>query len=115
MARWDEMTPEEREAYVNQDYCTMKHISVDVDTFDSSKYNIASVYQDMCIDDYNIEGIFEYLSKRQAEVLNLLFIEGMAQKSAAKRLGISRNSVKTHLARVRKKLRKIYPPKEVDC
>ena len=111
---WDEMTEQEREEYVNQDYCTIKHISVDVDSFDSQKYSMTPIYQDMCLDEYDLEGVFSHLSERQAEVLKLLFLEGLAQKIAAKKLGISRNSVKTHLARARVKLRKVYPKKE-EC
>lgn len=117
MPNWYEMTEKEREEYVNQDHCTMRHICVDVDSFDGEKYNMASVYQDMCIEDNEVGDLLEKLSKRQAEVINLLFLEGMAQKVAAARLGISRNSVKTHLARARLKLRKAYPDRNSneDC
>jgi DNA-directed RNA polymerase specialized sigma24 family protein len=114
MANWYDLTPKEREEYVNQDYVTMRHIYVDVDTFDADKYNIGSVYKEVCVEDYNLENVFEKLSRRQGEVIRLLFIEGLAQKSAAKRMGISRNSVKTHLARAKKKLRVAFPPKYED-
>jgi RNA polymerase sigma factor (sigma-70 family) len=114
MVNWYELTSKEREEYVNQDYVTMRHIYVDVDTFDSDKYNINTVYKEICVEDYNLENIFEKLSRRQGEVIRLLFIEGLAQKNAAKRMCISRNSVKTHLARAKKKLRAAYPTKYED-
>ena len=112
---WYDMTEKEREEYVSQDYCTMKHISVDVDSFDSKKYSMDAIYDNMCIEEYDVDNVFTHLSDRQTEIIKLLFLEGLAQKLAAKKLGISRNSVKTHLARARAKLRKIYPPKVEEC
>lgn len=57
-----------------------------------------------------INSVKYVLSKRQSEILNMYFIEGDKQEEIARKLNISRNSVKTHLQRAVQKLRKILNP-----
>ncbi|WP_427366103.1 RNA polymerase sigma factor [Candidatus Caldatribacterium saccharofermentans] len=47
----------------------------------------------------------EVLSPKQRRVVELLFFEGLSEKEAAERLGISRRSVRIHKRRALKKLR----------
>ena len=106
MPNWYEMTPEEREDYVNQDYVSRKYILVDVETFDRDRYNLASIYEDIHIPEYCVQEMLATLTPRQREVVSTIYLDGNTQERAASLLGISRRALRTHLERARTRLRK---------
>lgn len=56
----------------------------------------------------DIDQALEALSKKQREVFELVIMEGLTEREAALRLGISRNSVKTYMRRIKKTLKKYF-------
>lgn len=106
MPNWSEMTPEEREAYVNQDYVGRKYILVDVETFDGDQYNVASIYDDIHIPEYCVQEMLATLTPRQREVISTIYLDGNTQEAAASLLRISRRALRTHLDRARVRLKK---------
>lgn len=48
---------------------------------------------------------FEVLSPREREVVGLLFFEGLSEREAARRIGISRSSVRSYRKEALRKLR----------
>jgi DNA-binding CsgD family transcriptional regulator len=106
MVSWDDLTPEERESYVNQDYVPRKYILVNVETFDKDRYNIASIYDDIHIPEYCVQEMLATLTPRQREVISTIYLDGNTQEMAASILGISRRALRTHLDRARIRLRK---------
>lgn len=56
----------------------------------------------------------EVLSPRQREVIYLLFYDGLSEREAAEKLGISRSSVHTHRGRALEKLERELEKELVD-
>jgi len=106
MVSWDDLTPEERESYVNQDYVPRKYILVNVETFDKDKFNLASIYDDIHIEEFSVQEMLATLTTRQREVISTIYIDGNTQEAAASKLGISRRALRTHLDRARIRLMK---------
>jgi len=106
--KWQKLTPEEREKYVNQDYINQSYILIDVDTCNSEEYSLVSLYEDFNIPDIGLEDFRDKLTKKQLEVVRLLFIDGRTTRQTGEQLSIAQTSVYDRLKGVRKKLRKIY-------
>ena len=106
---WEEMTPKEREAYVNQDYVPRRCFLLDPETlektFDSVKHNLASYYIERNIPEYDVRELLATLTPRQREVVTLIYLDGYTQEAAASKLGIKRRSLRTHVICARKRLR----------
>jgi RNA polymerase sigma factor (sigma-70 family) len=109
---WEEMTPKEREAYINQDYVPRKYFLLDPETiektFDSVRHNIASFYVERSIPEYDVRELLATLTPRQREVITLLYLEGYTQEAAASKLGIKRRSLRTHVICARRRLKTCY-------
>lgn len=107
MPKWNEISPAEREKYVNQDYVPRKYILLNPDIFDA-KYNIASLYDEFHINEYDVQNLLSILTKKQKEAITLYFLEGKTQKEIAEKLGISQQAVFFRIRCARRKLEKMY-------
>ena len=105
MVNWDDLTPEEREQYVNQDYVSRKYILANVDTFSYERYNMASVYNELHIPEYCVREMLATLTPRQREVVSTVYLDGNTQDRAASILHMSRRALRTHLDRARHRLK----------
>jgi RNA polymerase sigma factor (sigma-70 family) len=107
---WDEMTPKEREEFVNQDYVSNKFHIVDpsrIDRmYDKEIYSLASGYDERHIPEYDVQCMLAVLTQRQRDIIKLIYLEGETQENAAEKIGISRRALRTHVDRARKKLKK---------
>lgn len=110
--KWDNMTPEERESFVNQDYVPRKYFLLDPETlektFDSVKHNIASLYIERSIPEYDVRELIATLTPRQREVVTLIYLDGYTQEAAASKIGITRRALRTHVICARKRLKACY-------
>ena len=108
--QWDDMTPEEREAYVNQDYVKGKYMSLDPmildNIFDGEHNCLASCYAEMHIPEYDVQQLLGLLATRQKEAVSLIYLDGLTQERAASKMGISRRALRTHIIKARKRLTK---------
>jgi len=105
---WDDLTPSEREEYVNQDYVPRKYICTNVDTFDSETYNMADAYDNAKLDEVGLEDLLSHLTGRQKQIVEIIYLQGRTQERVAKMLGISRSSVQTHLRRAKDRLKRAF-------
>jgi RNA polymerase sigma factor (sigma-70 family) len=107
---WYEMTPKEREDWVNQDFVSNKFHIVDPSqldrVYDGAVYTLASGYNDRHIPEYDVQCMLAVLTKRQRDIIRLIYLEGETQENAAAKLGISRRALRTHVERARDKLKK---------
>lgn len=107
---WDEMTPKEREEFINQDYVSNKFHIVDPAqmerVYDREIYNLASGYNDRHIPEYDVQCMLAVLTQRQRDIIKLIYLDGETQENAAAKLGISRRALRTHVERARDKLKK---------
>jgi RNA polymerase sigma factor (sigma-70 family) len=107
---WDEMTPKEREEWVNQDFVSNKFHIVDpaqLDrVYDGAVYTLASGYEDRHIPEYDVQCMLAVLTQRQRDIIRLIYLEGRTQEDAAEILGNSRRALRTHVERARDKLKR---------
>lgn len=107
---WDELTPKERETYINQDYKANKFHIVDpvvIDRmYDNEKYSVASCYNEVHIPEHDVQCMLAVLTKRQRDIIKLIYLDGETQEAAAEKIGISRRALRTHIERAKDKLRK---------
>jgi len=106
------MTPTERELFVNQDYVPRRYFLLDPETlektFDSVKHNIASLYIERNIPEYDVRELLATLTPRQRQAVTLIYLEGNTQEAAASKIGITRRALRTHVMCARKRLRTCY-------
>ena len=115
---WDEMTPDERESYVNQDYVKCRSLPIDPmildNIFDSEHNGIAGCYAEVHIPEYDVQKLLGLLATRQREAVTCIYLDGLTQERAASKMGISRRALRTHIVKARKRLTKccqIFSPK----
>lgn len=106
MPEWKDMTPKEREDYVNQDYVQKSYITIDVDSI-STETNIASEQEFYKIPHEGIRFFKKYLTKKQYEVIMLKFYHGLSFQQMADKLNISKISAYNRYEWAKKKISKI--------
>jgi RNA polymerase sigma factor (sigma-70 family) len=111
--QWDDLTNEEREAYVNQDYVPKddRILSVGGDAeldwlrMHHSPMDYACIVHDFELGEEEIEVIKKCgLTERQEKCIIMHYVDGMSERDIGKRLSISQPTVHEHLEVGREKI-----------
>jgi len=109
--KWDDLTEEEREEYINQDYVYRNFIMADPDTF-STKCNLASMCENAFISETALTtpifSISDILTPKQLEVIKYFYIDHMSKSKIARKLNISVPAVFYRIERARNRLKSIF-------
>lgn len=115
MKYWDDLTPEEREAYVSQDHVhrDSRLIYMNADLLSVCDARNEETWADIILD----ESKFEFLKKikltdRQRYCFNENIIYGRTQEDIGTELGIPQQTVSFHVNRARKKICKYLKNKK---
>ena len=102
--KWEEMTEQEREKFVNQDHVSRSYILIDPDKFSNED---VEEYEEVERGDVPEEWL-ECLTEKQAEVIRLHYNEGMSQRKIAKKLGLGHTTVQGYIERSIRKLQEYF-------
>lgn len=107
---WEDLTEEEREDYVNQDYVYRNFIMADPDTF-SCSFSLGSVCADTFIAEESLSNpifsISDVLTDEQLEAVRYFYIDRLSKTEIANKIGISVPAVLYRIRRAKDRLKRI--------
>jgi DNA-directed RNA polymerase specialized sigma24 family protein len=109
MPKWEDLSPKQRERYVNQDYVGITYnLLYDMEHFSDEDVGIAEKSSCYGLEEYGIDGILNLLTTKQREVVLLYYLKGKSEYKIAKMLGITRGAVQKRLFLAKKRLEEKY-------
>lgn len=109
MPKWEDLSPKERERYVNQDYVGITYnLLYDMEAFSEEDVGIAEKSSCYGLEEYGIDGLLCMLTPKQKEVVVLYYLKGKSEYKIAKMLGTTRSAIQKRLALARERLREKY-------